>query len=130
MDPGQSAKRQGQGESSLGGCGMPRLLEMGLREQIFPPGPPADGNIVRTELVGTWESQLLGIGRLTRFLTDRLLSESFGVDDMALYMETGARSSTSLRPTSTRWRCRKITFFSRFPVPTTSSADASRRFRR
>lgn len=59
---------------------------MGLRSQIFPPGPPADGNIIRTEWVGTWESQLRGLGRLTTFLTDRLLSESFAVDDMALYV--------------------------------------------
>ena len=59
---------------------------MGLRDQIFPPGPPVDGNIIRTEWVGTWESQLLGLGRLTKFLTDRLLSESFGIDDIALYV--------------------------------------------
>ncbi len=59
---------------------------MGLRDRIFPLGPPVDGNIIRTEFVGTWESQLLGLGRLTKFLTDRLLSESFGVDDMALYV--------------------------------------------
>ena len=59
---------------------------MGLRDQIFPPGPPVDGDIIRTEWVGTWESQLLGLGRLTKFLTDRLLSESLGIDDIALYV--------------------------------------------
>lgn len=57
-----------------------------LRDDIFPAGPPRDENVVRTEWVGTWESQLLGIGRLTAFLTDRLLWESFAVDDMALYV--------------------------------------------
>jgi hypothetical protein len=36
--------------------------------------------------VGTWESQLLGIGRLTQILSDRLLSESFAADDMGLYV--------------------------------------------
>lgn len=59
---------------------------MALRDDIFPPGPPRDGNIIRTEWVATWESQLLGIGRLTQILSDRLLSESFAVDDMALYV--------------------------------------------
>jgi hypothetical protein len=39
---------------------------MGLRDQIFPPGPPVDGNIIRTAWVGTWESRLLGLGRLTK----------------------------------------------------------------
>jgi hypothetical protein len=59
---------------------------MTLRDDIFPPGPPRDGNIIRTQFVGTWESQLLGLGRLTAFLTERLLKESFAVDDMALYV--------------------------------------------
>lgn len=57
---------------------------MTLRDDIFPPGPPRDGNIIPTQFVGTWESQLLGLGRLTAFLTERLLKESFAVDDMAL----------------------------------------------
>jgi hypothetical protein len=55
-----------------------------LRDDIFPTGTPRDGNIIRTKWVGTWESQLLGIGRTTAFLTDRMLVESFAVDDMAL----------------------------------------------
>ena len=36
--------------------------------------------------MGTWESQLLGLGRLTVFLTERLEKESFAIDDMALYV--------------------------------------------
>lgn len=36
--------------------------------------------------MGTWESQLLGIGRLTQILSARLLAESFAVDDVALYV--------------------------------------------
>jgi len=57
---------------------------MSLRDQIFPPGPARDGNILRLGLVGSWESQLLGLGRLTAFLTPRLLSQSHAVDDMGL----------------------------------------------
>jgi hypothetical protein len=57
---------------------------MALREDIFPPGPPRDGTIIRTEWVGTWESQLLGLGRLTAFLSERLVKEQFAVDDIAL----------------------------------------------
>lgn len=59
---------------------------MALRDDIFPSGQPRDGTIIRAQLVGTWESQLLGLGRLTAFLTERLEKESFAIDDMALYV--------------------------------------------
>lgn len=59
---------------------------MTLRDDIFPTGPPRDGRIIRAQLVETWESQLLGLGRLTAFLTARLEKESFAIDDMALYV--------------------------------------------
>lgn len=56
-----------------------------LRDRIFPPGTvPRDGNIARTEWVGTWESQLIGLGRLTGFLSPRLITQSHAIDDMAL----------------------------------------------
>jgi len=56
-----------------------------LEQEIFPAGPPRDGNILRLGLVGSWESQFLGLGRLTAFLTPRLLTQSHAVDDMGLY---------------------------------------------
>jgi hypothetical protein len=40
-----------------------------LADSIFPGGEPRDGYILRLELVGSWESQFLGLGRLTRFIT-------------------------------------------------------------
>ena len=57
-----------------------------LADLIFPGGEPRDGNILRLELVGTWESQFLGLGRLTAFLTPRLLEEAYAADDMGLYV--------------------------------------------
>jgi hypothetical protein len=35
-------------------------------------------------MVETWESQLIGLGRLTAFVSPRLLNESHAVDDAAL----------------------------------------------
>ncbi len=55
-----------------------------MADTIFPDGEPRDGNILRLELVGSWESQFLGLGRLTAFLTPRLLGEAFAVDDMGV----------------------------------------------
>lgn len=56
-----------------------------LADRIFPRGPvPRDGRIVRTRWVGSWESQLIGVGRLTAFLASRLPVESHAIDDMAL----------------------------------------------
>lgn len=55
-----------------------------VADTIFPGGEPRDGNILRLELVGSWESQFLGLGRLTAFLTPRLLEEAFAVDDMGV----------------------------------------------
>jgi hypothetical protein len=55
-----------------------------MADTIFPGGEPRDGNILRLELVGSWESQFLGLGRLTAFLTPRLLNEAFAVDDMGV----------------------------------------------
>jgi hypothetical protein len=55
-----------------------------MADMIFPAGEPRDGNILRLELVGSWESQFLGLGRLTAFLTPRLLEEAFAVDDMGV----------------------------------------------
>jgi hypothetical protein len=55
-----------------------------LRDRIFPPGPPRDGNIIRIAQVESWESQLIGLGRLTAFVSPRLLEQSHAVDDMAL----------------------------------------------
>jgi hypothetical protein len=53
-------------------------------EMIFPIGEPRDGYILRLELVGSWESQFLGLGRLVAFLTPRLLAEAHAVDDMGV----------------------------------------------
>lgn len=55
-----------------------------LEDRIFPPGPPRDGHIARTALVGSWESQFIGIGRLTSFVSSRLLDQSHAVDDLSL----------------------------------------------
>ena len=57
---------------------------MSLNARIFPPGPPHDGLIARTEFVGSWESQFRGLGRLTAFLTEYLFRFSAAVDDIAL----------------------------------------------
>lgn len=59
-------------------------LVTSLEDLIFPSGDPRDGYILRLELVGSWESQFLGLGRLTAFLTPRLLAEAHAVDDMGL----------------------------------------------
>jgi hypothetical protein len=55
-----------------------------LTDLIFPGGDPRDGYILRLDLVGSWESQFLGLGRLTAFLTPRLLDEAHAVDDMGI----------------------------------------------
>jgi hypothetical protein len=55
-----------------------------MADIIFPTGEPRDGYILRLELVGSWESALLGLGRLAAFLTPRLLSEAHAVDDMGV----------------------------------------------
>lgn len=55
-----------------------------LADRIFPSGDPRDGYILRLELVGSWESQFVGLGRLTAFLTPRLLAEAHAVDDMGI----------------------------------------------
>lgn len=59
---------------------------MSLAERIFPCGPPRDGHILRLDLVESWESQLLGVGRAAAFLTPRLFSQSHAVDDIGLYV--------------------------------------------
>lgn len=59
---------------------------MSLTDKIFPMPPARDGNVLRLGLVGSWESQFLGLGRLTAFLTPRLLKQSHAVDDMGLYV--------------------------------------------
>lgn len=55
-----------------------------LEENIFPSGQPRDGYDLRLEYVGSWESQLVGLGRLTAFLTPRMLEESHAFDDLGL----------------------------------------------
>jgi hypothetical protein len=55
-----------------------------LEERIFPAARSPTPLDMRMELVGSWESQLIGIGRLTAFLTPRMLRESHAVDDMGL----------------------------------------------
>lgn len=55
-----------------------------LRERMFPPAPARDGRILRADLVTSWESQLIGAGRLARFLTERLLRQTHAPDDMGL----------------------------------------------
>jgi hypothetical protein len=55
-----------------------------LSDSIFPGGEPRDGHILRLELVASWESQFLGLGRLTRFIIPRLLGEAAAVDDMGV----------------------------------------------
>lgn len=58
--------------------------EKTLGEKIFPSEEVRDGRILRLELVSSWESQLLGIGRLTRPLTERLMRQTHAPDDMGL----------------------------------------------
>jgi hypothetical protein len=55
-------------------------------DDIFPVGSPRDGKVLRLGLVGSWESQLVGLGRLTAFLTPRLFTQSYAVDDIGLYL--------------------------------------------
>jgi hypothetical protein len=44
-----------------------------LADTIFPDGEPRDGYLLRLELVGTWESQFLGLDRLYRAAPPRRL---------------------------------------------------------
>lgn len=55
-----------------------------LGDSIFPQGAPGNGYELRLGYVGSWESQFIGVGRLTAFLTPRLLAESHAFDDMGL----------------------------------------------
>lgn len=56
-----------------------------LRDRLFPPAS-VDGNTLRIGLVGTWEAQFLGLGRLTKFLTAELPKRTYGADDMGIYL--------------------------------------------
>jgi hypothetical protein len=55
-----------------------------LRARIFPSWPPRDGLLMRTARVGSWESQFVGAGRLTAFVSDHLLRFGAALDDIGL----------------------------------------------
>src|SRR5215210_7654998 len=55
-----------------------------LRDRIFPLGEPRDGRILRLDLVSSWESQLIGLGRLSALQTERLTRLTHAPDDMGL----------------------------------------------
>lgn len=57
---------------------------LSLRDRIFPLTAAHDLYLVRLGLVESWESQFVGLTRLTEFLTQGLLQRSHAVDDMAL----------------------------------------------
>jgi hypothetical protein len=57
---------------------------MTLRQRVFPPAPPSDKVIVRTQFVGSWESQLRGLGRHTAYLSQDLVEFRADVDDIAM----------------------------------------------
>ena len=58
--------------------------QMTLRQRVFPPVPPRDKVIVRTRFVGSWESQLRGLGRHTAYLSEDLVEFRADVDDIAM----------------------------------------------
>ena len=55
-----------------------------LADHVFPSGEPRDGHLLRADLVASWESQLIGLGRTTAFLTPLLLRRRAAPDDMGL----------------------------------------------
>jgi hypothetical protein len=57
---------------------------MTLRQRVFPSTPPSDKVIVRTQFVGSWESQLRGLGRHTAYLSQDLVEFRADVDDIAM----------------------------------------------
>lgn len=57
---------------------------MSLRESIFPEDPSNPNVLVQTSFVGSWESQFVGLGRLTAFLASQLPQFSAADDDLGL----------------------------------------------
>jgi hypothetical protein len=57
---------------------------MTLSDRIFPPNSPHPGTLMQTQWIGTWESQFIGLGRLTAFLSDQLGRFSAADDDLGL----------------------------------------------
>jgi hypothetical protein len=57
---------------------------MNLRQRVFPSVPPSDKVIVETKFVGSWESQLRGLGRHTAYLSRDLVEFRADVDDIAM----------------------------------------------
>lgn len=79
-----SAPTTGEVKEPLRASQPPLQAVTELRATIFPPGPPRDGHVLRFAHVATWESQFLGIGRLTAVATETLLAERHAVDDAGL----------------------------------------------
>jgi hypothetical protein len=55
-----------------------------LSDRIFPSNSPHPGTLMQTQWIGTWESQFIGLGRLTAFLCDQLGRFSAADDDLGL----------------------------------------------
>jgi hypothetical protein len=57
---------------------------MSLRSKVFPETPPNDKIVARSKFVGSWESQLRGLGRHTAYLSTDLTEFRADVDDIAM----------------------------------------------
>jgi len=57
---------------------------MSLRSRVFPETPPNDKIVARSKFVGSWESQLRGLGRHTAYLSTDLTEFRADVDDVAM----------------------------------------------
>jgi len=57
---------------------------MTLNDRIFPRSSPRPASLMQTQWIGTWESQFIGFGRLTAFLSDQLGRFSAADDDLGL----------------------------------------------
>lgn len=58
--------------------------EVTLQTRILPTDPPYPGLLMQTAWIGSWESQFVGIGRLTAFLAAQLERFSAADDDLGL----------------------------------------------
>ena len=57
---------------------------MTLRDRIFPSNPPHPGSLMQTAWISGWESQFVGLGSLTAFLSGHLQRFSAADDDLGL----------------------------------------------
>jgi hypothetical protein len=57
---------------------------MTLKERVFPSTEPLDRIVARSKFVGSWESQLRGLGRHTAYMSADLTEFRADIDDVAM----------------------------------------------